>query len=333
MKVREILNKKITALPTVDGWHNYHQGWYDYTQVNITLYDFLFVLGKRYKEAIDLYRQIPYHSKEQSLYKNEFPTAFIGGTFPMQQTEDKDIITYTDVIAIDIDKKDNTHINLEEKIKDIYKLPYVIGTPFSISGEGYYVLILVENGKYTKGYYKYLVKLFKSKYNINIDDKCKNIGRKRFISYQDNLNEVIKSLDIDIISFKLLENETDCLFDNNTMNRMIDYNPKQFNKQDNILFAKRAIWKLLDSGYSVDDVNTNNNQYSVWYHIGCEFRSFDDGYDMFVKFSNNSSKYNDDINTINKKWNNTKNNKNIDDVCRKWCGIAKNKFGNSWWKL
>lgn len=332
MKVREILKQKVTVLPTVDGWHNYHQGLMDYTQIDITLYDFLYILGKRYKEAINKYRQYPYHGEEQSLYKDEFPVAFIGGTFPMKQTEDNYIMTYTNILAMDIDKKDNNHIDLDEKIKEIYNLPYVIGTPLSISGQGYYVLVLLENGKNTKGHYRYLSNLFKSKYNINTDKQCKNIGRKRFISYQDNLSDVIKPMDTEIVSFKLLDFDSDCLFDNNEMNRMIDYKPVQFTQKDSILFTQRAIWKLLDNGYSIDDINTDNNHYSVWYHIGCEFRIFDDGHEMFIKFSNNSSKYNDDILTINKKWNNTKNIENVDDVCKKWSGIAKNKFGNNWWK-
>lgn len=331
MKVKDILNQKHTVLNSVDGYTE-HQGLTDYTQVDFDLRTILFVLAKKYKEAIDKLRMLPYHSDLQLEYKQEFPTWFVGGTFPMEQTEDKDILTYSNILAIDIDKKDNRQIDLENVVNKIYyDLPYVFGKPKSISGEGYYVLVLVENGRNTIAHYRYLQKLFKKIYNVNIDPQCKNIGRKRFISYQDDIDEVIKQEDIDIIPFKLLDNESDMLFDTETMNRMIDYKPHKFNVNDKIEFARKAIWKLLDDGYSVDNFNSKN-LYSIWYYVGCEFRKFDDGYEMFVKFSHNTSKYNDSLGVIKKEWDKTKDNNDIDDVCRKWCGICKNKYGINWWK-
>ena len=108
---------------------------------------------------------------------------------------------------------------------------------------------------------------------------------------------------------------------------MIDYKPSRF---DDSLLVKKAIWKLLNNGYSIDDM-TVHEPYGVWYHVACDFHHFDDGLDMFIRFSQNSSKYNDKISDITKKYNNGKIEMPLDDVSRKWCGICKRLYGKKWW--
>ena len=322
MKVVDILKTKHSVLKTVDGYY-WHQGVYDYTQVDMTLKQILFWLGPRFKEPIDRLREMEYHSKEQLEYKANFPSWFVGGTFPTMKTEDKDIESYSNIIAIDIDKKDNPDIDMNKIREELFDLWYVIGVFKSISGEGIYILVLVEDGCYTKEYYKYLAKLWSQKYGLNIDEKCKNIGRKRFISYEDDIDKWIKADDVDIIPWKLkwIEKEpekpkqTQLFIQNNNDDRLV----------------RKAIWKLLNNGFSIDNFNTIN-QYDVWYHIACDFHHFNDGYDMFVRFSQNSSKYNDNLYTIEKKYNGGKIKSSLDDVSRKWCGMCKRKYGINWWK-
>lgn len=328
MKVKEILKQKHTILGSVDGYYE-HQGLTDYTQATYDLETILFVIGHKYNEAIELLRKLPYHSDKQRQYKKEFPVWFVGGTFPFQKTEDKDILTYSNILAIDVDKKDNPEIDIEQMRQKLFELPYVFAVFKSISGEGIYALLLLEDGKYTKEYYKYIDKLWYQQYNIVIDHQCTNIGRKRFISYEENIKEYIKDDDIDIVPWKLKYIEKP----NETIkHEYVDCSKYKTSNKDNIEWTRKAIWKLLNDGYSVDDINTTNNQYSVWYYIGCDFRIFSDGYDMYLKFSQNSSKYSDDIGTINKKWQQTSIRGNIDDICRKWCGICKNKYGKDWFK-
>ena len=141
---------------------------------------------------------------------------------------------------------------------------------------------------------------------------------------------MIKNNDYDVQSWKLKDIiVTNDLFDNKPK-RLIDYKPNISNNND---FTRKAIWKLLDNGFSIDDYSGQNDNYGAWYHTACEFAHFDDGYDMFVRFSQNSTKYNDDINTINKKWKNAdKSKKHIDDISKKWCGMCKNRYGRNWWK-
>lgn len=323
MKVVDILNKKHTVLSSVDGIYH-HQGLIDINQTILDMKSILFNLGKRYSNKIEELRKMEYHSNEQLIYKSRFPTWFVGGTFPFNKTKDKDIVTYSNILAIDIDKVDNPNIDLNNIRKTIFELPYVFAVLKSISGEGYYALILVEDGKYTKEYYEYLALLWNKKFGINIDEKCTNIGRKRFLSYEEDIKDWIKSDDTDIKEWKLKLIKEEPKFE---QPRIIDYRPMQINNNEEL--TRKAIWYLLNDGYSIDNIKTDK-AYSVWYHIGCDFRHFDDGEQMFIQFSNNTSKYKDSINKILSKWKQTNIETPIDDVCRKWCGICKNKYGKYW---
>ena len=327
MKTKEILDKRHTVLNTVDGYYE-HQGLFDYTQMILTMKEIIFELGLRYYDAIKRLRQLEYHSKEQNELKQKFPIWFVGGTFPYQKTEDKDILEYSNILAIDIDKKDNDHIDMAEIREKLFELPYVFGVLKSISGEGYYVLILIEDGRYTKEYYHYIQRLWKKKYDINIDTQCTNIGRKRFISYEDNIRLWIKDDNEEIKTWKLRYIEEDKKIENKQS--LISYKPKKITDRS---FCQKAIWRLLDDGYSIDDIKTSDStKYGVWYHIACDFHHFEDGLDMFIKFSQNSSRYHDDLKTITRKYNNGRIETDYDDISRKWCGICKNKYGNEWWK-
>ena len=321
MNINDILNKRFSLLPNVDGY-TYHQGLTDYTQTIADLHSII-NLGYKYSDKIDKLRTMEYHSKEQKSYKERFPCWFTGGVFPLNKTEDKNILEYSNILAIDIDKCDNPNIDFTDLKCKLYELPYVFLISKSISGEGIYALILLEDGRYTKEYYEYIAKLWNKKFGVNVDQRCTNIGRKRFISYDNEI--LIKNPGTEIKEWKLRLIEEQPKIKSH---RLIDYSST--NKLHDTDLASKAIWHLLNvCNYSIDDFNTDN-AYSVWYHVGCDFRHFDDGEDMFITFSNNSSKYNDSINNIIAKWEQTTIETPIEDVCRKWCGICKNKYGKEW---
>ena len=238
------------------------------------------------------------------------------------QTKDIDIISYSNILAIDIDKCDNPDIDVNNLKIELFSLPYVFLVSNSISGQGIFVLVLLEDGRNTELYYKYLVRLWKYKFNVNIDERCTNIGRKRFISYDDHI--LIKDNDVDITEWKLKYIEPVEQHNKQTLFQSGE-------QQNQYSLVHKAIWYLLNNGYSIDNINTDK-AYSVWYHIGCDFRHFDDGENMFITFSNNTSKYKDSTSRILSKWKQTKIENNIDDISRKWCGICKNLYGIDWIK-
>lgn len=325
MKVIDIMNQKHTVVCNSTGyWASETAN--GYSQHNLTLRQIIDD-GYKLKESIDKLRSLAYHSKEQQEMKQKFPCWMTGGTFKMRDLHDSGIETYSNIIVIDIDKTDNIDIDLEETKKKLMELPYVFMASRSISGQGIYVGILVKDGRNTKEHYRYLVKLLKSKYGLNVDEKCNNIGRKRFVSYDDSF--LVKADDEDIMPFTLMEIERE---NDAKQFGLYEYEAKKMNHSDSIKLARKAIWLLLNHGFSIDDIRSSN-KYSVWYHVACEFHLFDDGHEMFVTFSQNSKQYHDDIRTIDSKWNKADQQSNSDDICRKWCGMAKTRFGKDWTKL
>lgn len=318
MKVIDILKQKHTVLANVSGWLE-HQSLKDWPQMDVPLYHILTSLSNMFKYRIDELRSSKYHSDEYNSIKGTLPVWFVGGTFPFMHTEDKDIVSYSNILCIDIDA--------QEIDRDaIMELPYVFAVLRSSGGRGYYVLILVEDGKYTKEYYSYLAKLFNKKFNVNVDEFCSNIGRKRILSYDDDILNYIKPFDMDIVPWKLRDIYKPV--EEKKESTLITYKPSQ---QATAGLTSKAIWKLLDNGYSIDDMHVLL-PYAAWYHVACEFKHFDDGEDMFIRFSQNSSKYHDSLDKIKNKYKEAKTELSIDEVTRKWCGICKNRFGCQWWK-
>lgn len=323
MTVKEIKNKKHSVLLSASGYEKDIEGKSLYKQIELTLETILFVLGQKYYEYIKKLRQMVYHSAEQKEYKSHFPVWFVGGTFPFKQTHDADITSYSNILAIDIDACDNPSMDLETLRTRLLQLPYVFAVLKSISGLGIYALILVEDGRKTKGYYKYLVNLWQSQFGIEkIDESCSNIGRKRFISYEDNIELYIKDDETEITPWKVEWIE---------QKPVEEIKPVLFHKDeyktDNELMNERthlAMQKLINAGYAVQS-------YGHWFHTGCELANFNDGYEMFVRMSQNG-KWQDDIRTINKKWNDCKATGIDDNLHTKWQGMAKRQFGACWWK-
>lgn len=319
--IENILKTKLTVLPNATGYIEVkdEKGKKElkYVQTVMTLQEFL-DLGIKYKEAIDILRSYGYHSEMQLTKKPEFPCCITGGVCEENKQDDNSIIIYSNLLFIDVDKIDNPDIDMNEKRKELFDWEYSAAVLNSISGMGYYVVIPVEDSRYTKEYYKYLVNLFKNKFGLVVDPKCKNIARKRFISY-DDYDKWIKSGDIWVWNLKYQEKdkkeEIKPLLNNINLNNN--------NNNNNSEYTRKAIWKILNDGYTVND-------YGAWYHTGTEFANFEDGEDMFIKLCDNYGKQNS---SPNNKWKQClKNPADIEEVNRKWQGMAKNKYGKNWWK-
>lgn len=307
-------------LYTVSGFTNGQ-----YKQIIESLHHLLIEIPDTIKEQIFELRSLGYGTSSYKEKKKQYPNWIVSGIYPIKEINDSSTVEWSNIIAIDIDKSDNENIDLEDVRKKIFELPYVFAVLKSISGLGLYALVLVEDGKYTKEYYKYITKLWNQKYGLNIDTQCNNISRKRFIGYDEEATKWIKPDDEDIIPWKLKYIEPK---EEPKKQSILDL-PRTFN--DNKELVRKAIWKLLNKGFSIENMSVQY-PYGAWYHIACDFHHFDDGLDMFIKFSQNSPKYNDKICDITKKYNNGKIESQIYDVGKKWCGIAKRIFGKYWWK-
>jgi len=329
MKTKDILNQKHTMLYTVSGYTNG-----SYQQIVESLRRILIDIPDMIKNKIFKLRELGYGTDEYNKTKKYFPNWIVSGTYPLRKLTDNDTLTWSNIISIDIDKKDNPDVDLISIRKELFNLPYVVAVPKSISGKGIYAIILVEEGQYTKEYYKYISKLWKQQYGLNIDEKCDNIARKRFVGYDEEITKWIKPEDTDIIPWKLKRIEKkEPTKSNQIINDKNLYNISKYkNNSTNTDLTRNAIWKLLNNGYSIDNINSTENKYGVWYHIACDFKHFNDGLEMFIRFSQNSANYNDDIKSITKKYNGAKIESTIEDISRKWCGICKHIYGSQWWK-
>lgn len=312
MKTKEILNQKHTVLIDSVVYKSKN-----FRQQDLTLSDILYEMSPRWKDKIYELRAMGYHSANQIAAKKHYPCWMVGGTFPYKKVHDIDIINYSNIIAIDIDGINNPGIDIEDLKHKLLELPYVFYVSKSISGEGIFALVLVEDGRHSSEYADYLVKLWSNMFNITIDKQAKGIGRKRFLSYDENA--MIKDDETDITPWKLVPL------------KLIDTpQPQQthmFSTEDEdwqIDMTRKAIWKMLDGGYNIEDRG-------AWYHAGCEFANFSDGLAMFQKLCDNYGKQRE---SIIKKWNEClKAPSGINEnLHRKWQGMAKNKYGKYWWK-
>ena len=317
------MKKELTFLYTISG---YTKG--NYVQIKLPLRELLIDVPEKIKDSIYKLRQMGYGTSQYNEAKKNFPCWVVSGVYPLKKINDNDTLIWSNIIAIDIDKKDNKDIDLNIIRKTLFDLPYVFAVLNSISGQGLYALILVEEGQYTKEYYKYISKLWNKQYGLNIDTQCNNISRKRFVGYDDEVMKWIKDDNVEIDPWKLKYIERKVEEKKNDYIHASKYENNNDNK-----FVKKAIWKLLNGGYSIDNMNTSETtRYGAWFHVACDFKHFDDGLDMFIKFSNNSSKYNDRHSDIVKKFNNARIEKDFNDVAQKWCGICKHIYGSDWWK-
>ena len=316
MKSKYIKQLTVTVIGTNRGYKTTEDGTFSYTQYNTTVID-AFYLGKNeYKQQIDYVQSLQYHSTEQLEAKQNLPSIMFGGKWELWHIHDEEIIDKTNLIVIDVDKKDNT-IDLKGLTKKIFDLPYVFAVFKSSSGKGLKAIVLVEDGYKCKDYYDYLIDLWKYKFDVVIDKQAKNIGRKCFVFVDDDI--MIKDDDIDIKPWKLVKIELPV-----KETKKVDI----FNKTDNDYMIERthnAITAVINDGYYVDS-------YGAWYHLACELSNFNDGLELFTKASKNHPIHNDTDSDIIKKYNNAKPTGITEELNKKWQGLAKNRLGNKWWK-
>lgn len=175
-------NTKLERCP-LDVEVSCYRGASDTIGKSINLKDFLFT--DRFKSiAEDIRKQKT--SEDRHEYKktkvHEIPAITASGQFSVRDS--KGLISPSGLICIDIDLKDNGSVVME-KVPDILRgLPYVCYASKSISGDGYFALIQIENPNHFKQHFFALEEEMKS-YGITLDKSCKDITRLRFATYDN----------------------------------------------------------------------------------------------------------------------------------------------------
>lgn len=152
----------------------------DTTGTEVNLKDF--ILSGKYKEVAEQIRcgatADERHDIKKQLY-NQIPAVTVSGRFSQHNSEH--LIEASGLICIDIDWKDNVDI-MPQVPSILQKLKYVAYCGKSISGDGYFAIIPIENPRHFKQHFYALEEEMKS-YGIVIDKSCKDITRLRYASY------------------------------------------------------------------------------------------------------------------------------------------------------
>ena len=106
----------------------------------------------------------------------------IGGSAKAENVEH-----VNNLIAIDLDAKDNEGVTLEEMRKRVNSLPFVMYSSMSVGGRGMYALLPIkeENKNDFKAVFNALNEDFKA-LGLTLDSSCVNVNRERYMSYDDN---------------------------------------------------------------------------------------------------------------------------------------------------
>jgi len=97
----------------------------------------------------------------------------------------KNLVKHSGVIAIDIDAKDNLHIeNFDTLHIELCKIQNVAYCGLSVRGKGYFLIIPITYPDKHKLHFKFIERYFKNK-GLIIDQTCKNVNRLRYYSYDE----------------------------------------------------------------------------------------------------------------------------------------------------
>lgn len=225
-----------------------------------------FVLSDKYKAEIEHLRTIEDKQLRNEL-KKQLPAVTISGIFEPTRTADN-LIEHSGLICIDIDGQDNRHIQNFANLKaQIAKFDEVLYCGLSASGNGFFVIIPIQNPKRHKEHFKAIQEDF-NKWGIVIDGNCKDVTRLRGYSYDPEpyINENAK-----VYSRVVLPKVKHTIQSN-------------FDASDNI---SKIVNIAVQYGINMCEC------YSDWFAIGCAIASElgESGRDYFHALSCQSTKY------------------------------------------
>ena len=254
----------------------------DTTGTEVNLKDF--ILSGKYKEVAEQIRcgatADERHDIKKQLY-NQIPAVTVSGRFSQHNSEH--LIEASGLICIDIDWKDNVDI-MPQVPSILQKLKYVAYCGKSISGDGYFAIIPIENPRHFKQHFYALEEEMKS-YGIVIDKSCKDITRLRYASYDAdgyyNPNATTYYWELDKEA-KVANNSKEKV----TKKRL---SPTSSSMTDAEMVGKQLEF-LKSSNSTIPD------DYDTWFKVGMALNSGlgEEGRTYFHEFSKLSDKYNED---------------------------------------
>lgn len=244
-----------------------YNGVRDVYGVPCKLRDFLF--SKKHVSEIERLRSLP--TKEgKSEIKKRLPMACISGLFrPTRKAEN--LVRHSGLICVDIDKKDNLHIdNWDELKQELCKLKEIAYISLSVSGNGYFAIIPMKYPHAHKGQFEKLKQDF-SRIGIIIDPACGDVTRMRCISFDAEPYINVEAIPYDGY-YREPRPTSGCLYSGG----------------DNVLDkVAKCCEKIEANGIDI----TGN--YKDWFTVGCALASLGEvGRSFFHVCSSRNAKYN-----------------------------------------
>lgn len=140
---------------------------------------------ERYKELLTQY----------SLCKWRVPLCLPQGVNEAHNNDVSKFKSFSDVLCLDIDieKPDKTpngnewiNGNIDQVKRDLSDLPYVAYCAKSAGGRGLFALVPIASHEQHTEHWRAMQYLLKESFNLTIDAATANLGRLRFMSYDDN---------------------------------------------------------------------------------------------------------------------------------------------------
>lgn len=151
-----------------------------------SLYDAI-KTGRKHKEEIEAVRSIDRQANESEYRQAKAKVLSYTPSCVCKGETAKEVEHVNNLIAIDLDAKDNEGVTLEEMRTKINSLPYVMYSSLSVGGKGMYALIPIkeENKNDFKAVFNALNEDF-IKLGLKLDSSCINVNRERYMSFDDN---------------------------------------------------------------------------------------------------------------------------------------------------
>ena len=238
----------------------------DNVGMEISLRDFLFC--DQYKEQIEHIRSLQDENIQKRL-KLQLPLATISGTFaPIRKAEN--LVTHSNLLCIDIDKKDNMDVTWFDDLKYEWRnIPQILYAGRSIRGKGWFAIFRIAYPDRHKDQFEALQRDFANS-GLVIDRACKDVSRMRFISYDPDP----------------YVNEATTLYNKVWVEPKPTYHTSCTYSGDDMEQVEKCCRIITDRGIDI------TASYDDWFHVGAALASLGErGRSLFHLVSSQNPKY------------------------------------------